>query len=76
NVGELAWSYHVGFVVEEQQSELSEKITLAPATGADRFASRTAAWLFIRDAEHLTSTQRGMWNESASGAKPLERQLN
>lgn len=35
-----------------------EKITLAPATGADRFSSRTATWLFIRDPEHLTPTQQ------------------
>src|SRR5260221_3020202 len=31
-----------------------EKITLARATGADRFSSKTAAWLFIRDPKQLT----------------------
>src|SRR6266568_1804475 len=31
-----------------------EKITLAPATGADRFSSKTATWLFIRDPKQLT----------------------
>jgi transposase len=31
-----------------------EKITLAPATGADRFSSNTATWLFIRDPKQLT----------------------
>jgi transposase len=35
-----------------------EKITLAPATGVDRFSSRTVTWLFIRDPERLTSTQQ------------------
>jgi transposase len=34
-----------------------EKITLAPATAADRFSSRTATWLFIRDPKQL-STQK------------------
>jgi transposase len=34
-----------------------EKITLAPATAADRFSSRTASWLFIRDPKQL-STQK------------------
>jgi len=34
-----------------------EKITLAPATVADRFSSRTASWLFIRDPKQL-STQK------------------
>jgi transposase len=31
-----------------------EKITLSPATGADRFSSNTATWLFIRDPRQLT----------------------
>src|SRR6266566_8005806 len=31
-----------------------EKITLPPATGADRFSSKTATWLFIRDPKQLT----------------------
>ncbi len=30
------------------------KITLPPATGADRFSSKTATWLFIRDPKQLT----------------------
>ena len=35
-----------------------EKITLAPATGADRFSSNTATWLFIRDPEKLTAEKQ------------------
>ncbi len=35
-----------------------EKITLAPATGADRFSSKTATWLFIRDPKQLTSEKQ------------------
>ena len=35
-----------------------EKITLAPATGADRFSSKTATWLFIRDPKHLTTQKQ------------------
>jgi transposase len=31
-----------------------EKLPLAPATGADRFSSKTATWLFIRDPKQLT----------------------
>src|SRR3989475_12089019 len=31
-----------------------EKIALAPATGADRFSSKTATWWFIRDPKQLT----------------------
>src|SRR5258707_1136566 len=31
-----------------------EKITLPPATGADRFSSKTATWLFIRGPKQLT----------------------
>src|SRR5207237_8948842 len=30
-----------------------EKMTLAQATGADRFSSKTATWLFIRDHKQL-----------------------
>lgn len=32
-----------------------EKMTLAPATGADRFSSNTATWLFIRAPAQLTT---------------------
>jgi len=32
-----------------------EKITLAPATVAERFSANTAIWLFIRDPAQLTS---------------------
>src|SRR5437764_5330228 len=32
-----------------------EKIPLAPATGTDRFSSKTATWLFIRDPKQLTT---------------------
>ncbi len=35
-----------------------EKITLAPATGADRFSSKTATWLFIRDPQRLTTQKQ------------------
>jgi len=35
-----------------------EKITLAPATGADRFSSRTATWLFLRDPAQLTTEKQ------------------
>ena len=35
-----------------------EKITLAPATGADRFSSKTATWLFIRDPNQLTTQKQ------------------
>jgi Transposase len=35
-----------------------EKITLAPATGADRFSSKTATWLFIRDPKQLTTQKQ------------------
>src|SRR5258707_7807837 len=35
-----------------------EKITLAPATAADRFSSRTASWLFIRDPKQLTAEKQ------------------
>ena len=36
-----------------------EKIPLAPATGADRFSSKTATWLFIRDPKQLTTKKQG-----------------
>src|SRR6266699_3908767 len=35
-----------------------EKITLAPATGADRFSSKVATWLFIRDPKQLTTQKQ------------------
>jgi transposase len=35
-----------------------EKIFLPPATGADRFSSNTATWLFIRDPKQLTSEKQ------------------
>ena len=35
-----------------------EKIALAPATGADRFSSNTATWLFLRDREKLTAEKQ------------------
>jgi transposase len=35
-----------------------EQITLAPATGADRFSSKTATWLFIRDPKQLTTQKQ------------------
>jgi len=35
-----------------------EKITLAPATGADRFSSKMATWLFIRDPKQLTTKKQ------------------
>ena len=35
-----------------------EKIPLAPATGADRFSSKTASWLFIRDPKRLTTQKQ------------------
>src|SRR3989440_4298453 len=35
-----------------------EKISLAPATGADRFSSKTATWLFIRDPKQLTTEKQ------------------
>jgi Transposase len=31
-----------------------EKITLPPATRADRFSSKTATWMFLRDPKQLT----------------------
>ena len=34
------------------------KITLPPVTGADRFSSKTATWLFIRDPKQLTTEQQ------------------
>ncbi len=36
-----------------------EKIPLAPATAADRFSSKTATWLFIRDPKQLTTKKQG-----------------
>jgi len=33
-------------------------MTLAPATGADRFSSKTATWLFIRDPKQLTKQKQ------------------
>ena len=36
----------------------SEKITLAPATAAERFSSNTATWLFIRDPKQLTTQKQ------------------
>src|SRR6266536_2923547 len=36
-----------------------EKIPLAPATGADRFSSKTATWLFFRDNEPATTEKQG-----------------
>ena len=38
--------------------EEPEKITLAPATAAERFSSNTATWLFIRDPAQLTPQQQ------------------
>ena len=35
-----------------------EKMPLAPATGADRFSSKTATWLFIRDPKQLTTEKQ------------------
>jgi len=35
-----------------------EKMPLAPATGADRFSSKTATWLFIRDPKQLTAKKQ------------------
>ncbi|HEY6405870.1 MAG TPA: ISL3 family transposase, partial [Ktedonobacteraceae bacterium] len=35
-----------------------EKILLAPATGADRFSSKIATWLFIRDPKQLTTKKQ------------------
>src|SRR5947209_8052860 len=35
-----------------------EKITLPPATGADRFSAKTATWLFIRDPKQLTTEKQ------------------
>ncbi|HEY6411392.1 MAG TPA: ISL3 family transposase, partial [Ktedonobacteraceae bacterium] len=35
-----------------------EKITLPEATGADRFSSNTATWLFIRDPAQLTTQKQ------------------
>jgi transposase len=35
-----------------------EKIPLAPATAADRFSSKTATWLFIRDPKQLTTKKQ------------------
>jgi transposase len=35
-----------------------EKITLAPATAAERFSANAATWLFIRDPKQLTSEKQ------------------
>jgi transposase len=35
-----------------------EKITLTPATSAERFSANTATWLFIRDPAHLTAEKQ------------------
>src|SRR5229473_777736 len=35
-----------------------EKMPLAPVTGADRFSSKTATWLFIRDPKQLTTEKQ------------------
>jgi transposase len=35
-----------------------EKLPLAPASGADRFSSKTATWLFIRDPKQLTAQKQ------------------
>jgi transposase len=35
-----------------------EKIILPPASRADRFSSKTATWLFIRDPKHLTAQKQ------------------
>src|SRR5207244_3147935 len=35
-----------------------EKMPLAPASGADRFSSKTATWLFIRDPKQLTTEKQ------------------
>ena len=35
-----------------------EKISLPPATGADRFSSNSATWLFIRDLKQLTTEKQ------------------
>ena len=35
-----------------------EKLPLAPATGADRFSSKTATWLFIRDPKQLPTEKQ------------------
>lgn len=35
-----------------------EQICLAPASGADRFSSKTATWLFIRDPKQLTTQKQ------------------
>jgi transposase len=35
-----------------------EKITLAPATAAERFSANTATWLFIRDPKQLTTEKQ------------------
>jgi transposase len=35
-----------------------ERIPLAPASGADRFSSKTATWLFIRDPKQLTTEKQ------------------
>lgn len=35
-----------------------EKITLPPATGADRFSSNDVTWLFLRDREQLTAEKQ------------------
>jgi transposase len=35
-----------------------EKIMLPPASGADRFSSKTATWLFIRDPKQLTAEKQ------------------
>ena len=35
-----------------------EKITLSPATGADRFSSKQATWLFLRDPKQLTTEKQ------------------
>src|SRR5205085_12011142 len=35
-----------------------KKISLPPVTGADRFSSNTATWLFIRDPKQLTAEKQ------------------
>jgi transposase len=50
-----------------------EKITLAPATGADRFSSRTVTWLFLRDPAQLTAEKQAevelIWKLSETAHK-------
>jgi transposase len=58
-----------------------EKITLAPATGADRFSSKTATWLFIRDPKQLTTKKQAelelicQWSETARKTYELTQQF-